>query len=292
MTPLNPTPNSLQYGGDVFNTASSFLRRVVPGVAVEGGPPRVALAKGARATAALLAGLPTLTVHLSDSPAGERLREHFGHRQWGIRHSRLAQGVLVLPETHAGYLRGRSRQALRTNMRKARDAGISCRPMVHLSERRAAALDLRARTGMARWPDESLCRPGDVWWLAHDRRGEGVALAQLTVDREWALLQSLVSTQRPSRYLLHSEVVAALIAADVQYLAVNTSTAPLLHPSLQYWQRLLGFYVANLSVRRESVRATRDRPPATVAPRVEPDARAGGQEGPVEVVPVPASLSQ
>jgi hypothetical protein len=218
--------DSFQYGGAVFCAASAFLRRAVPGVVdcdLDRDAPRRLVAKGTVATPLLLAGLPTLTVRLSASPAGERLREHFAHRQWGILHSRLAQGVLVLPETNATYLRGRSRQALRSNTRKAREAGITCRRLDHLSERRAAALHLRERAGdRVHWRDELFCAPGDAWWSARNRRGEAVALAQVTVDREWALLQLLVSRDRQSRYLLHSEVVEALVAARVRYLSVSS----------------------------------------------------------------------
>jgi hypothetical protein len=210
----------------------------------------VPLPVGAGATVLLLSFLPKLTVCLSDTPAGRRLREHFDDRQWGLLHSRLAQGVLVLPQSHAGYLRGRSRQALRTNMHRARDAGIACRPLDHLAERRAATLHLRERVqDRLKWADELFCRPGDLWWSAYNRRGEAVALVQVTVDREWAMLQSFVSTHQASRYLLHSELIKTLIASDVRYLAVSAPTAPLLEPSVQYWQRLLGFRVANLSVR-------------------------------------------
>jgi hypothetical protein len=205
---------------------------------------------GAGATVLLLSFLPKLTVRLSEAPAGRRLRAHLDDRQWGILHSRLAQGVLELPQSHACYLRGRSRQALRTNMRRAQQAGIACRSLDHVAERRAATLHLRDRIeDRLQWADELFCLPGDWWWSAYNRRREAVALVQVTVDREWAMLQSFVSNDQASRYLLHSELVKTLIAAQVRYLVVNAATAPLLEPPVQYWQQLLGFRVANLSVR-------------------------------------------
>ncbi len=245
----------MQYGGEVFCACSSFMRRMIPGAAFErrDGEP-VSLAAGVSATALLLSCLPTLTVRLSDAPAGRRLREHFADRRWGVRHSRLAQGVLALPDAHPRYLRGRSRQALRTNLRRALDAGISCRSLEHLGDRRLATIQLRDRIrDHLRWPDELFCLPGDRWWSARNPQGEAVALAQITVDSEWALLRSFVSNDRAARYLLHAEVVRDLIAADVRYLAVEAPMAPLLEPSLQYWQRLLGFRVANLSVRSRPI---------------------------------------
>jgi hypothetical protein len=268
---FDPHPESLQYGGKVFRTASSFLRRAVLDADMDQSDAcRASLPVGAVATALLLSRLPTLTVRLSDSPAGVRLRTHFEDRLWGIRHSRLAQGVLVLPEIPGRYLRGRSRQALRTNIHKARAAGISCQRLDYLDQRRAATLDLRERAGdRVHWPDERFCLPGDAWWAARDRRGQAVALAQITVDRDWALLQLLVSTHRPSRYLLHSEVVEALVASRVRYLTVSTAMAPLLEPSLQYWQRLLGFQVANLSVRSAPIAVAQPAPTTADAPEVE-----------------------
>lgn len=250
---MKPSAGSLQHGGDVFLAASSFLRRAVPGVETDEQQLDAApLIAGSRATVLLLRGLPRVRVTLSDSPAGLRLRQHFDHRTWGIRHSRIAQGVLSLPGEPGQYLRGRSRQALRTNIRKARAAGITCRQLNHLDERRGAALQLRARVpGMWQWTNEQFSLPEDIWWAGRTSRGETVAFAQVTVDREWALLRSLASSDRPSRYLLHAVLVDVLVASGVRYLAVDGPMAPLLEPSLQYWQRLLGFDVVHLSVSRQ-----------------------------------------
>jgi hypothetical protein len=277
--------DSTQYGGEVFRNASAFLRAVP---AVRAGPAdrgerSVSMHAGLRATVALLTKLPTLTVRLTDDPAGDRLRAHFDDRRWGILHCRLAQGVLVLPEQHSHYLRGRSRQALRTNIRKARSCGIRCQRLEHLAQRRAATLHLRERASdRLRWPDELFCLAGDMWWAAYDRRGTAVALAQVTVDRDWALLQSFVSAHRAGRYLLHSWIVEELIAANVRHLAVNASMAPLLEPSLQYWQHLLGFGVANLSVRARPLPAEALAP----VPHAERDAAVleASQDAPVPSV--------
>jgi hypothetical protein len=262
---LNPRPESLQYGGDVFRTASSFLQRVVPGMST-GDPDarRPALPVGIAATALLLSRLPTLTVRLSDSPAGERMRRHYSDRMWGILHSRLAQGVLALPAEQRQYLRGRSRQALRTNAHRARAAGVVCGRLEGLDRRRAAALRLRERlTGVLEWPDELFCLPGDAWWSAHAPDGDAIAFARVTVDREWAMLQSFISSDRASRYLLHAEIVETLIAANVRYLTVCAPMAPLLEAPLQYWQRLLGFRVVNLSLRGAPLPSIGPAPAAT-----------------------------
>lgn len=250
---LRSSVDSFQYGGGDFATASLFLRRVVPGADANGRSLPVSLLSGLRATAMLMATLPRLSVSLSDSPSGERLRRHFGDRIWGIRHSRIAQGVLELPDEQGAYLRGRSRQAVRTSIRKALAAGVVCRPLDSIEERRAVAGQVVP--GMAEWADDLFLLPGDSWRAAFAPDGEPVAVAHVTVDREWALLKGLVSSDHASRYLLHTDLVNALVGAKVRYLVVDGPMAPLLAPELQYWQRLLGYRVVSLSVRRKSLPA-------------------------------------
>ncbi|HLL92030.1 MAG TPA: hypothetical protein VK252_03750 [Solirubrobacteraceae bacterium] len=231
--------------------ASLFLQRVVPGAFTGAPPQRVSLLGGARATALLLTDLPKLRVSLTDSPAGQRLHAHFSHRMWGIRHSCLAQGVLVLPTEQGSYLQGRSRHALRTGINKAQAAGITCRQLDDKEERRAAAWSLRTRMPwMWQRADERVCPPGDAWWAAFVAGGEPVAMAQMTIDREWALLRTFVSTHRASRYLLHTELVGWLARTNVRYLATHSPMAPMLEPALQYWQRLLGYRIFNLTLSR------------------------------------------
>ena len=235
-----------QYGGEVFLEASRFLQRVVPGASHSQAPERVSPVAGARATCGLIRGLPRIEVRLTGEPAGERLSAHFGHRLWGIRHARVAQGVLVLPAEPGRYARGRSRQAVRTNMRKARAAGIACRPLDSAWTQRATWQGLGRRVDTA--DEDRFAIPGDRWWGAFAPDGGPVAFAQVTVDREIALLQTLASLDRPTRYLLHTQVVEALVGANVRYLVASAPMAPLLEPALQYWQRLLGYQIANLSV--------------------------------------------
>jgi hypothetical protein len=250
---LKSSVDSFQYGGGDFATASLFLRRVVPGATVHGRSMPVSLLPGLTATAMLLMTLPRLSVSLTDSPPGERLRRHLGDRILGIRHSRVAQGVLELPKEQGAYLRGRSRQAVRTSVRKALAAGVVCRPLDSLEERRAVASHVVP--GMAEWADDLFLLPGDLWMAALAPDGVPVAIAQVTVDREWALLKGLVSTDHTGRYLLHTDLVNALVEARARYLVVDGPMAPLLAPALQYWQRLLGYRVASLSVRRKSLPA-------------------------------------
>src|ERR1700691_290963 len=69
---------------------------------------------------AFLLAIPRTQVRLSGGPSGERIRAHLQLRRWGLPRFRLAQGVLHLPTDFATYMRGRRRQALRTNVSRAR----------------------------------------------------------------------------------------------------------------------------------------------------------------------------
>jgi hypothetical protein len=255
-TPPLPRPpiDPFQYGGERFLAASRLLQRIGPGQAdadVDRSVP-VALRAGIAAAVRLPVSLPRLRVSLSDSPAGRRLRAHFRHRMWGIPHTRLAQGVLTLPAEEGSYIRGRSRQAVRTSINKARAAGIVCRPLSGVETRRGVTEPLRARLPLvSEARDELLALPGDMWFAAFAISGEPVTIARVSVDTEWAVLKSFASIERPSRYLLHTELVETLVRMNVGYLAVDAPMAPLLEPNVQYWQRLLGYQVVNLSLERE-----------------------------------------
>jgi hypothetical protein len=144
---------------------------------------------------------------------------------------------------------GRERRALRTGINRAQADKRSRRPLGDVDERRAAAWSLRRRMpGMWRWREERFSLPGDAWWAAFGPGGEAVAIAQVTIDRELAVLRSFVSTHRASRYLLHTELVDRLARADVRYLATDGPMAPMLEPALQYWQQLLGYRIFNLDL--------------------------------------------
>jgi hypothetical protein len=69
--------------------------------------------------------LPSVRIRPSGSPAGRMIGEHFAIRENGRWRFRDAQGVLTLPVDHSEYLRGRPRQAVRTNVGHARKAGLT-----------------------------------------------------------------------------------------------------------------------------------------------------------------------
>jgi hypothetical protein len=192
--------------------------------------------------------LPRTDVRLSDGPTGMAIAEHLSLTRWGIPRFRVAQGVLHLPSDFASYLRGRRRQAVRTNVRRAGDLGIECHS--------------RTLSGWTR-PERKVTRaaPVEHWW-ATGRDGATVGEAWLTVDEDCALLHSLTSCERYARWLLHTAIVERLCAARCRLLLTNSFDVPLMAPGQQYFQRLLGYSIARVQLHPDSgVMAVRRRVP-------------------------------
>ena len=86
--------------------------------------------------------LRELELPLTSTPPGEAI--------WRTVHSRptrVARAVLQLPDDKAEYRRGRSRQALRTNVRHAEALGIACRELQDILEKDAALDQLLRNLG-------------------------------------------------------------------------------------------------------------------------------------------------
>jgi hypothetical protein len=246
----------LQYGGETFIAASHFARNHSTSIDRSELKQDVARTSdgvashfaGAVALARLLVRLPRIDVRLSDSPSGREIDAYLRKRARGLHPNRIAQGVLCLPEHPAEYLRGRSRQAVRTNLRRAEAAQLHCRVVPDLDERRGAAAEL----GMEEWTPKLVDRPGDPVWVAHNGTSKSVGMLWATVDREWAMLRLLTTSRSEARYALHTALVSDLCSRGVRYLFVREAPALLLPPGLQYLQRLLGYRVVHLRVPRRA----------------------------------------
>ena len=193
-----------------------------------------------------------LTVALSDKPPGRLIHEHLSLRRWGVPRFRLAQGVLHLPEDFALYTRGRSRQAVRTNVRHALKNGITCECVI--------VRDWR-------WPlaDRVLEHQADTeHWTARNVHGELVGEAWLTVDDDTALLHVMACQEPHVRWLLHTKIVERLCSSSCSVLLTNSVDVPLLSPGQQHFQQLLGYSIARLSPRRFNSPIPEGRPGETV----------------------------
>jgi hypothetical protein len=193
--------------------------------------------------------LPLADLLLTGSPAGRMIAEHFSIREAGQFRYRNAQAVLDLPTDFADYMRGRRRQAVRTNTGHARRAGqfvLSC-----AVDGWAPGLDDSRRAAITPGPVER--------WMVLAADGQIVADSIVSVDRDVALLQGLVSTTENARWLLHTAVVERL-CGECSLLLTNSDDAYRLAAGTQHFQRLLGYRVGRLRISRAPA-SPADRPP-------------------------------
>jgi len=241
----------LRYGGPWFLAASALplgglvRYRPLPSlVAAAGGHPlRIA------ALMALLASTRSEHPVLSGSLAGEAIRAYFNERLLGVfpRH-RLCRGVLILPEDHSEYLRGRHRQALRTNLRRAAFAGIRCEIV---RDRQCVVDEIRKvdRHDDAEVWRTVVDRPEVTLMIARDRRGTPVAWAGVVLDESVCLITLTGSNSREARWALHDYLVRTLIARGGRYLLANGGGpfgALGYTANVQHYQHLLGYELRHL----------------------------------------------
>ncbi len=193
--------------------------------------------------------LPLTDLRLTTSPAGRMIAEHFAIQEEGRFRYREAQGVLALPPDFATYMRGRHRQAVRTNVGHARRADLAVL---------SCAVD-----NWAPGTDDSrfaAITPGPVErWMVLSPDGTFAADSILTVDAEVALLQGLVSFTAHARWLLHTAIVERL-CGEANVLMTNSDAAYRLAPGAQHFQRLLGYEVSRLRIARIPSSSTAERP--------------------------------
>jgi hypothetical protein len=169
------------------------------------------------------------------------IAEHLAIRQGRRLRFRAAQAVLTLPSEFSEYIRGRRRQAVRTNVGHARRAGMTVI---------SYAVD--------NWcPGAGDSRAGNITagpierWMVLDAEGLVVADSIVSIDEEVALLQGLVSFTTHARWLLHTAIVERL-CGSCKVLLVNCDEAYELSAGAQYFQQLLGYEIACLRVPRPS----------------------------------------
>ena len=213
----------------------------------------------------LLTALPVQVLPVSAGPAGEALRRHLtGSWRRSGSHAHLA-----LPDTMDEYLRGRSRQALRTNLHRAEALGLSC--AMGVASEREEALEVYLRECVAeRRPEtqEQVTALFTHWWTVRDAAGRAQGHAFVLADRRTALLQLLMGSEdlelaHQTRYLLHAAVVRDLIASGRRHLVLEALLgAPEGHK----------YFAARLGYRACRVKAVVSGPahPLTTAPAARP----------------------
>jgi hypothetical protein len=207
---------------------------------------------------ALLLCTPSELVSLSDSGPGLWLRHYFDARFLGIfPQNRLCRGVLLLPSDHAAYRRGRRRQALRTNLRRAAEAGVHCEVVGEFADVWAAVTAILARR--KRQPDDLvklmsvwqplLSRPEITVLVARDQEHHPIGLLAVVIDVSVCLIQIAIASDHNGRWALHDYLVRILIDRNVECLLAE-GEGPFgalgFEPELQHYQHLLGYELCHL----------------------------------------------
>jgi hypothetical protein len=264
------------------------------------GSHRRALASrsGVSAVVEVLRSVPVEEAGLSAGPRGAELRSWFATGR-GLFLSRVPVALLRVPATHAEYLRGRPRQALRTNVNRATAAGIRCALVDDPAELAAAVTAVAARRSQdpATMIDLAV-RPGVPrrFTVARDAAGKPVAISETVVDGRWAGLATLVTVPSDEatgldgqvlRYLLHSETVRDLIGQGVERVVVSGSMF-LTAAGTRYFQRRTGYEPVwlRLGTAPAPVPAVPTAPPAQVPSDVvvpRPRASAEDRSAPARV---------
>ncbi len=135
-----------------------------------------------------------------------------------------------LPAAEDHYLTGRPRQALRTNLRHARAAGVTSSRVTYEDWFEAVTSVMRAR-GDKPGPEQDRPGPGQqvAYYATRDARGTALAFAAAALFGQFAVLFDLVS--RPdlqpdaswARYQLHTFLVFDLGASGIEHLLAGSS---------------------------------------------------------------------
>jgi hypothetical protein len=201
--------------------------------------------------------LPVTDLRLTASPSGRMIAEHFAIRDGDAFLYRAAQGVLALPGDFAAYMRGRHRQAVRTNVGRARRAGLTA--FGTAVDCWYPGLDDTRRAAITPGPVER--------WVVLDAAGSIAAEAILSVDDAVALLHGSVSFAPDARWLIHTAIVERL-CGNAEVLLTNSPDAYFLGPGHQHFQRLLGYRISRLRIYRSTTAAAPAQPAGLAWPPV------------------------
>jgi hypothetical protein len=199
---------------------------------------------------------PVATVRLRADEAA-RLRDFVpmvGRSLFPSRRSQLAQFMLEVPAIEAEYLAGKSRQALRTNLRHAAQAGIKCQRFSCYDDWRPLAEAILHERG----PSERVLldritppepRHRIALYAATSPYERPVAFAVTTKFGDLSYLLMLLRTPdhpgaSPARWALNAFVALDQANDGIRYLTVGSALRD--DPGGQYLAHLLGYRVRNL----------------------------------------------
>ena len=196
--------------------------------------------------------LPVLDLRVQRADADAWSGAYFGP----ARRGRLAQAILELPTIEERYLAGRPKQALRTNLRHARELGVTSGRVAAYEEWfEAASVILNARPdGKAVGREMDKPGPGQqvAYYVAQNAHESPLAFAGVALFGQLAVLFTMLS--RPdrhpgaswARYQLHTFLALDLGCSGVKHLLVGSALRET--AGNQYFQHLLGYRARNLRI--------------------------------------------
>jgi hypothetical protein len=239
----------LRYGSQEFLAASDMARclpKPAPASALIGS---VARHPGIIGVLAAVWRLPVIDLRVQQADA-----DAWWFRDWFALRRRLAWAVLDLPTVEDHYLVGRSRQALRTNLRHARTRGVTSSRVTYEGWFEAVNAILRARDDK---PGPRQDRPGPgqqaAYYVARAVCGEPLAFAGAALFGQFAVLFDLISRpdRQPdsswARYQLHTFLARDLGCSGVKHLLTGSALRET--AGNQYFQHLLGYQARNLCIK-------------------------------------------
>lgn len=188
-------------------------------------------------------------VAYADRGGSSVLDRHLVHALGPCRIRRPLMSILNLPSTSEEYLRGRYRERVRGNLRKAASAGYRASVVGHQAEAMRCIAELLAhRSEEGVHPERAhLPEGGDLRVVVRDAEERVIAMASIAIDGADAYVQMLVSASDlpsigPARYLAHTAVVEELIALGCQRLWADGAVT--LPSGVRHFQHLLGYELA------------------------------------------------
>jgi hypothetical protein len=244
----------LTYGTAELADLSSFARPAPGGSLVKSISLAVARRPRRARTLLSLRELPVLGLHLSAAEHDRWLRTRWpagGERLFG---GHWAQAVIPTALDEHAYLTGRHRQAVRTNIRRARELGITATRLAGYEEFVAASTPVyESRDGGSAVlavmrstppPDEF------AWYSASTAAHQApVIVAAVALFGDFGVLAVMVGNNDyarvgHARHLMHTFILSDLARQGIRNLLVGSVLRE--SSGNQYFQRLLGYHVCNL----------------------------------------------
>ena len=198
--------------------------------------------------------LPIVELRLSAAEHDRWLRARWPAGGESLFDGYWAQAVIQTTVKEHEYLAGRHRQAVRTNIRRAQELGITATRLGGYEEFAAASAPVyRSRSGgdavlaATRKPSSS---DEFAWYSASTVAHEApITIAAVALFGDFAVLAVMVGNQDYARigyarYLMHTFVLGDLAAHGIRHLIVGSVLRE--SNGNQYFQRLLGYRICNV----------------------------------------------